>query len=1022
MNHKTSIPKPAPLWLVIALLFAIGLLTSVAHAQLDLMRRGFSSPPDDARPWVYWEWMDGNLDRRGITADLEAMKRAGIGGVVICEVNVGIPRGKVDFMSKEWRHIFKHVVREAERLGLHITLNAGPGWTGSGGPWISPEQSMQHIVGAETTVVGPAHIEALLPRPARRPAFFGDGVFPPDLEGAKNEFYHDVAVVAYPAATDTSRTRDIDERALYIRAPFSSQPHVRPYLPPLGDLHSAATGTTIDPGRMLNLTGHFTASGHLSWDVPEGRWTIFRFGRTSNGANTRPAPLPGLGLECDKLDTVALNFHFDNYVVPLLREIGPRNTYPAAGWTYLHIDSWEMGAQNWTYNFRTEFQKRRGYDLLPYLPAVTGRIVQSAGVTDRFLWDLRQTANELVLENHAAHLKSLAHRNGFRLSIEPYDMTPCADMSLGSIADVPMCEFWLYGFNTSYSVIEASSIAHTIGKSVVAAEAFTSTDEEAWKAYPGSMKALGDWAFCAGVNRIVFHRYQHQPSMDVRPGVTMGPYGVHWERTQTWWEMVPAYHKYLSRCQFVLRRGLPVADVCYLVAEDAPRVFQPPTSAVRGAPPDRLGYNFDGCAPDVFLKRMSVRDGNLVLPDGMSYRVLVLPQWDMMTPRLLSRVKELVASGATVVGPPPKRAPGLSEFPNCDEEVHRLSADLWGDCDGRKKTEHNYGKGMVVWVDTVQKHSDADSLPEQYGDFSIAAGVLAKKGVQPDFESDSPLRYTHRREDDTDIYFLANPTERRLQARCVFRVNGKRAEHWNPVTGAMTALPDARVEDARTAIQLDFDRHESCFIIFSRAPASAIVKGIVHIDTANATELGGPWSVAFDPRWGGPKKITFSQLDDWTQRPEPGIKYYSGIATYQQRFDLPSSAIGKMSAGKRFWLDLGTVHDIARVKMNGKDLGVVWCDPLRVEISTALQQKGNRLEIEVANLWPNRLIGDEQFAPECTYTKDGNLAAWPEWFAKGQSRPTSERFTFTTWKHYIKDSPLLPSGLLGPVRIMQSGE
>jgi hypothetical protein len=1000
----------------------VTLFSSFSLAQIDALRRGFASPPDEARPWVYWMWMDGNLSREGITADLEAMKRAGIGGVVICEVSVGVPRGKVDFMSKEWRQLFKHVVREAERLGLQITLNAGPGWTGSGGPWVKPEQSMQHVVGSDTTIVGPSHFDAALPRPARRPAFFGDGVFPPDLEKAKNAFYQDVAVLAYPSAENGPRIKDIDERALYIRAPYSSQPHVRSYLPMSTGYPLLPSGSAIDPGRMINLTDRLTPDGRLSWDVPDGRWTIFRFGHTSTGANTRPAPRPGLGLECDKLDTAALNSHFENYVVALLREIGRRNPYPGPGWTFLHIDSWEMGSQNWTGAFRSEFERRCGYDLLPYLPAVTGRIVESHEITERFLWDLRQTVNELVLENHAQHLKDLAYRNGFHLSIEPYDMTPCADMSLGSIADVPMCEFWLYGFNTYYSVLEATSIAHTIGKTVVAAEAFTSLEEEAWKAYPGSMKALGDWAFSAGVNRIVFHRHQHQPWRNVKPGMTMGPFGVHWERTQTWWDMVPAYHRYLSRCQFVLRQGLPVADVCYLVAEGAPHVFQPPSSAVRNSPPDRLGYNFDGCAPDVFVKRMSVSEGILNLPDGMSYRVLVLPEQRWMTLPLLRKVRQLVADGATIIGPPPRKSPGLADYPRCDEELMRMSADLWGESDGRNITEHRFGKGRVIWVDTTKTRLDADSLEEQYGDFATVTAVLAGMGVEPDFESEIPLRYTHRRDRETDIYFLANPSDRPISTKCVFRVTRKRAERWDPVTGGVCGLDVSKAEKRRSLLNLDFEPHQSCFVIFSNSNGVECERNTGGVAAKSVVVLDGPWTVRFDPKWGGPKKTTFSQLDDWSRRPETGIKYYSGIATYMKLFDASPGIGGKVKPGRHFWLDLGTVHNMARVRLNGKDLGVVWCDPWKVDVSAALRAKGNKLEIQVANLWPNRLIGDEQLPEDCKYGKGGYLAGWPEWFVQGRSRPEAGRYTFTTWKHYTKDSPLLPSGLLGPVKVVEVGD
>jgi len=1035
----------------------------------DALAKGFAAPPAGARPWVYWMWMDGNLSREGITADLEAMQKAGIGGVIICEVNVGVPRGPVEFMSPEWRRLFKHVVLEAERLGLEITLNAGPGWTGSGGPWVKPEQSMQHIVASVTEATGPARFEGILPLPKRRPAFFGDGGLPPEQEKAKNDFYREVAVLAFPTPKGGGAIADIDEKALYVRAPYSSQPGVKPFLPSPADYPALPPGTAVDPGTIIDISGRLGTGGRLSWDVPPGRWTILRFGRTSTGANTRPAPVPGLGLECDKLDKAALDAHYDAFVGSLLREIGPHKTAAGAGWTFLHIDSWEMGSQNWTGAFREEFRRRRGYDPLPYLPAVTGRIVESLEVSERFLWDLRLTAQELIVENHAMHLKELGRRDGFGLSIEPYDMTPCADMTLGAVADVPQGEFWLYGFNTAHSVIEAASVAHTGGRRIVGAEAFTSSDDERWQADPASMKALGDWAFAAGINRIVFHRYQHQAGLALRPGMTMGPYGVHWERTQTWWDMVPAFHTYLARCQFMLRQGLPVADICYLVAEGAPQVFRAPASALRGSPPDRLGWNFDACAPETLVADMSVKDGRLVLPDAMSYAVLVLPERETMTPALLRKIRDLAAAGATIIGPPPRKSPGLAGFPGCDAEVKALAAELWGDCDGVRITEHSVGSGRIIWeralpAPTMERAkfsgqnspglkaaSDASrhaepvgmkvsesvptaaragtwdvgapplSEPEQYGDFAIVARRLAGMNVPPDFESKADLRYSHRRDGQSDIYFVANAGDLALADDCLFRVDGKQPEIWDAVTGETRALTDFVESGGRTVVPLIFEPHQSIFIVFRKPTPSARPEGksvrpnVNFVPVVETGKLVGPWDVAFDPKWGGPDKIKFEDLDDWSRRPEEGIKYYSGQATYRKTFDM--LAVNDGNSARRVWLDLGTIKNIARVRLNGKELGVVWCAPWHVEITGIAKPKGNRLEITVANLWPNRLIGDEQFPADCDYGPGGNLARWPEWLIKGQPHPSAGRYTFTTWKHFGKDSPLLPSGLLGPVTI-----
>lgn len=1118
----------------------------------DDLERGFVNPPASAKPWTYFFVMDGNLTREGITADFEAIQRAGLGGVLFMEVNVGIPRGPVEFMSPAWRRLFKHAVAEAERLGLQLTLNAGPGWTGSGGPWVKPEQSMQHVVASAVDFVGPKRFDEILPRPQRHPAFFGDGHLPADLERLKNEFYRDLFVVAFPTPAGEQRIADIEEKALYVRAPYSSQPNVKAFLPTSASYPPLPTETVVASDRSLDLTDKLGRDGRLVWDMPEGRWTILRFGATSTGATTRPAPASGLGLECDKLDRAALDAHFDAYIGALLREIGPRRQSSEAGWNMLHIDSWEMGAANWTAAFRDEFRRRRDYDPLRYLPAITGRVVDSLEISERFLWDLRQTAHELVIENHAQHLKELGRRHGFGLSIEPYDMTPCADMSLGGVADVPMCEFWLYGFNTTHSVIQAASIAHTCGRPVVAAEAFTSTDAERWQAHPGSIKALGDWAFSAGVNRIVFHRYQHQPQLDRWPGMTFGPYGVHWERTQTWWPMVPAYHEYLARCQFLLRQGLPVADICYLVAEGAPHVSRAPPSATRGNPPERLGYNFDGCAPETLLERVSVKDGRLLLPDGMSYRLLVLPKLDTMTPALLRKVKELVEAGATVVGPRPRKSPSLSGYPDCDEEVKQLAAELWGDCDGKKVMEQVHGTGRVVWdvgpeESLAQKESNpldgakwiwhpegqpaasapvgkrffrrvihlesdakvesaralmtadnsftllvngreagsgdnfhetyvtdvtsllkpgvnvlavaaenggetpnpagligtlvvkfrdgrivetptdrtwqsattaagdwtaasaaagwnvamelgprgmapwrhtgaAVSSPQQYGDFAVVAKVLTKMGVPLDFEADHNLRYTHRHTDDADIYFVANGANEQLRADCTFRVAGKMPEIWNPVTGEQRSAAGYQQFGGRTTVPLEFAPHGSLFVVFRKTTDVAQAKGRNFPQFTPLQELAGPWTVQFDPTWGGPATIEFPKLISWSAHSDDGIRFYSGTAVYRKTFPLPAKPQSGMC------LDLGQVQVMAQVKLNGKDLGGVWTPPFRVDISGAAQVGENTLEISVANLWPNRLIGD-------------------------QMRPPETRLTSTTWNPFRKDSPLLESGLLGPVRL-----
>ena len=943
------------------------------------------------------------MSKRTVTADLEAMKKAGIGNLIFLEVNVGIPRGPVDFLNVEWQDIFAHAVAEAKRLGIDITIGIGPGWTGSGGPWVAPSQSMQHLVSSTVKISGGNKQPIALPVPAPKAPYFGVDGLTPEMKKQWNDFYEDVAVLAFPTPdSSTFPITDIDEKALYYRAPFSSVRDVKPFIATRAAYIDAPRNEVINQSKIIDLTGMLQPDGTLRWTAPEGNWTIMRFGRRNNGAITRPAPVPGLGFESDKFDTTALNAHLDHYIGTLLRKTCKPNPTDAGGLKRLHMDSWEMGAQNWTGHFREEFKKRRGYDPLPYYPVYAGNIVTSVEISERFLWDLRQTAQELVLENHATHVKTYAKRNGMQLSIEPYDMNPTADLELGAVADVPMAEFWSkgLGFNAAFSCIEATSIGHVNGKSLIPAEAFTAQDNEGWKQYPGAMKNQGDWAFAAGINRFVFHTFQNQFLADsLRPGATMGPYGVHWDRNQTWWPMVGTYHEYLSRCQYILQQGKAVADVLYLTPEGAPHVFRPPASAMDGDAvlPDRKGYNFDGCAPSQLYKA-TVQNGRIVFPGGASYRLLVLPLVKTMTPALLKKITSLVQDGAVIAGLAPVKSPGLSGYPECDMEVSTMAAALWGNA----QATHTFGKGKVIPI---------EAQSGIYPPYDVTANILAEIGVQQDFAANGQLRYTHRSTETEDIYFVSNRTDSVVHTTAIFRSAKGAPQRWDAVTGNISILPEYTVSGPLTSVPLQFDAYESCFIIFSKGTNTTPVVHKNFAANSVVKTLSGPWQVAFDPKWGGPKSIQFDTLKDWTLRPEDGIKYYSGTAVYRKEFDLPASN----KPSQKLYLDLGEVHNLARVKLNGKDLGVVWTAPWKADITNAVLKTHNQLEIEVVNLWPNRLIGDEK-QPDDGIKED---ELWPAWFTRGLPR-TSGRYTFSTCTFYTKDSPLLQSGLVGPVTIVGS--
>jgi hypothetical protein len=680
------------------------LALALRGADSDL-EKGFVHPPDSARPWVYWFWLNGNITSNGITADLEAMHRAGIGGVLIMEVDQGAPKGEAPFGSPVWRDLFKHVCSEANRLGLQVNMNNDAGWCGSGGPWITPELSMQKVVWSQTNCQGGRHFDGLLAQP----------------EAVAN-YCRDIAVLAFPTPAGNARTAGLQAKAAF----------TPDFVPPATESSRVAKDQCIAVDKVINVTANLDANGHFKWEVPEGNWIILRLGHTSTGVENHPAPQSGLGLESDKLSQRATEAMFDGLMGKLIS-----GSEKAAGTTLIstHIDSWETGSQNWTPHFREEFRARRGYDLLPWLPAMTGRVVVSAEASERFLWDLRKTVSDLVLENYAGHFRKLAHRHGMRLSIEAYTTCPTEELAYAGRADEPMGEFWSWPkYSAAYSCTEMASAGHVYGRKIIGAEAFTATDDERWQGYPGNIKDLGDWAFCEGINRFVFHRYALQPwEKSVRPGMSMGPWGLHYERTQTWWDQSQAWHEYLARCQFLLQQGLFVADICLLAPEGSPQTIDRQRSFIskspdnEGQPMDRPGHNFDVCPPEVVLTRMSVKDGRLVLPDGMSYQMLALPQCDTMTPALLGKIKDLVQAGATVAGARPLKSPSLSNYPACDAELKNLAEELWGTNEiTGEVAERPFGKGRVLcgaYFEKARAQNRSDS-----GEFAAAKWIWVNEG------------------------------------------------------------------------------------------------------------------------------------------------------------------------------------------------------------------------------------------------------------------------------------------------------
>jgi hypothetical protein len=1077
---------------VAPLIFAAWLVgVSAAQTTSDLAS-AFRTPPDTAKPWVYWWWLNGNVTKAGITKDLEEMKRQGINGVLIFHSGGGKTPTGPRFLSPAWHDLFRYTLGEASRLRMEVSLNLCDGWD-SGGPWITPDQANKKLVYSESQVDGRRKFSATLP-------------VPPVVDG----YYRDFAVVAFPERRDHPVTPNnvtagstaegyVGELNFVPRDAVDGDPltcwaskgkpgqrewltfeYHEPlaatgiYVLPSGDtrpgaceLQSSDDGTTfttvtrfdVEPGKawraefpqvrakhfrllfapgtgdairiaeaqllrsgdeprlrkgikwwpfksgnrsfwdypkqgpaalseeygedgesdcrpeqIVDLTRRMDGSGRLDWEVPQGRWTILRFGYTLGGQRSQNQSLGSpRGYEADMLNSAGIESHFRHTAEPVIADAEATGVKVLK---YLHIDSYELGVgvkgqqPTWSPVFRDEFRARRGYDLLPYLPALARRIVGNRETTDRFLTDIRWTIGDLMAERFWGRFRELAHARGVGIHTETgYGTAPWPHIDALRCAgnnDVTMGEFWfgtdiMSQFNHFGNVIRSvASAAHVYGRRIVQAEAFTAWTH--WQESPYALKPVGDEAFTDGLNRMVFHQYTHQPEIDMKPGWQYSA-GTHFDRNVTWWEQSRNFFEYLGRCQHLLQQGLFVADVAYFYGEGVTK-FVPSKEYLR--PALAAGYNFDSINADVLLHGASVHDHRLVLPDGMSYRVLVLPEDATISPEVLGKLQELVAGGVVVVGPKARRAPGLRYS---DEEVRKLAGPLW-----------DAGR---------ENHVREQTLGE----------VLRSEGIPPDFEyrgdGGASLNFIHRSTDGAEIYFVANRKERQEQLECTFRVSGRQPELWDPVTGQMRPAPAFQQMSGRTSMPLEFAPYGSMFVVF-RAPIDANATGTASRNFpvfSSPHELAGPWQVRFDPRWGGPADATFETLVSWTSRPEAGIRYYSGTATYRKTFDVPEQLRGP---GLRLALDLGEVRNVAQVRLNGKDLGVLWTKPFRAEITGPVRPTGNVLEIDVVNLWPNRLIGDATLPPE-------------------------ERLAKTNIT-YQKDSPLLDSGLLGRVNLLVVGD
>jgi (4-O-methyl)-D-glucuronate---lignin esterase len=1105
-----------------------------AQAQTDPLLGGFVSPPESAKPRVWWHWMNGNITPEGIRLDLEWMQRSGLGGFQVFDAALQTPQvvdKRLAYMTPEWQAAFRYAIARGSELGLEEAIAGSPGWSESGGPWVAPSEGMKKYVWSTTQIEGGRHVTTRLASPPTITGAFQDlpinDLLPaPEGIAPMLSYYADSLVIAYrrpvaeidipslhpklsasggtpdygllmdgkfarttdlPIPTEegagawiqyqfpkpvtiravtislrepttieslvSGQTRphksvEISDDGVNFReiatvsggvsapaytlsfAPVAAryfrivlkQPPSRPVpdwvtssdfahllnvkvpppatqfklsevvlhagprvnrweekaaFVPESDLYEMASPPVsaeqvISKADVVNLTSQMKPDGTLDWQAPAGHWVVLRFGYSLLGVVNHPATAEATGLEVDKLDRRLVKKYYATYLDSYAQAVGPE-LMGGNGVRYIVSDSWEAGSQNWTEDMLAQFGQRRGYDPVPWLPVLAGLVVESAAASDRFLWDFRRTIAELIAEEHYGQLAASLrerHLGHYGESHEAGRAFVGDGMEVKKYNDIPMSAMWtgalgrpadLPGFNADDR--ESASVAHIYGQNLAAAESLTA-DESPWAWSPATLKPTADQEFLNGINRIVVHESAHQPLIDKAPGMTLGPFGQWFNRNETWAEQASAWVSYLARTSYMLQQGRYAADVVYFYGEDSNL-----TALFANRAPDvPAGYSFDYINADALIHELRVRNAAITTRSGMSYRILALdPHSQHMSLPVLRAIGNLVHEGAVVVGLKPNDDPSLADD---EAEFRALADEIFGDGTG----VHAVGKGRVY-------------AGQALGD------VLRSLRVAADFEytkpqADTELRFVHRSLPGAEVYFVDNRRDRYEDLQATFRVEGKAPELWRAETGLSEPAAFSSA-GGRTTVPLHLEPWGAVFVVF-RSPTNSASRTVPDKVVATLAQIEGSWKVDFQEGRGAPESLILQRLDSWTQCPDAGVKYFSGAGTYTKTF-IAQRSWPKKSA--KILLDLGEVKNLAEVSLNGKRLGVVWHAPYRVDITGAVKSGTNELSIKVVNSWVNRLIGDQQ--------------------------PGATSVAFADVKPYRADSPLLESGLLGPVRIIR---